>query len=744
MAPTPEALSLLLLCSLLGPGSSSEPGGCQNYYLQFERVFSVPGDVAMLNSTLLSPSVFNLSAEPYNITWYRLNSDQPISNQSGRVLVLAETLWFLNVSLGDAGDYVTVVRTPGMCYRQQTKLVVDTPLSLCGRPRTAGQRLTKGVTDRLSCPLKDYIHKLTSYGLPFSITWYKGCERVAHQDQGRFHYWDTYLKVEEVQSEDQALYTCTLTFSLGGVNGGVSETIEAEVQGDYCLLPQVREPANDVVKAELGSNLTKRCLVFVPCEGRPLLDMDMYWLVQDNFIMNDPSERVYSTQQRIVQKQDRGVWMELWLIISELKEVDFKLNYTCRVWSGRGSPYCYFTLLHTDPDLLLPVGVALGSCLLLFLLCVSVYHVFKVDLVLWSRGTFPGFHRRTASDGKLYDAYVAFPQSDAAGWSDEVERFALHTLPQVLEEACGFSLFIPGRDCRPGEAVIDMVEENLQASRRILLLYTASTFSKKHCSNNNTLQSRPMTHHTETSHQLYISKEHLNTSKEHLNTSKDHLNTNKDHLDTNKEHLNTSKVHLNTNKDHLQQNMSREQLSTNNNIEGPLNTWGDQLSISLNLLNTSMNSLATGKDHLQLDSSRDHLSTNNNIEGPVNTRQDQLSISLNSLNHLNTSMCGHAQTHLECVAAMHRALMERSLKVILVELEELGPCDVEQLPESVRYLRQTQGAVCWWKTQRTAKTCWRTVCMRRTGNTWDTETPLSSCVSPNCRFWKEVRYRMPV
>uniref|UniRef100_A0A3B4BEG8 Uncharacterized protein n=1 Tax=Periophthalmus magnuspinnatus TaxID=409849 RepID=A0A3B4BEG8_9GOBI len=591
---------------------------CKNYNLQFERIFSVPGDVAMLNSTLLSPSVFNLSAEPFNVTWYGPDSNQPISNQSGRVLVMAETLWFLNVTLEDAGDYFTVVSTPGRCYRQQTKLVVQRPLSLCGRPNTAGQRLTKRVTDRLSCPLNDYIHKLTHYGLSYAITWYKGCERIV-DGQGRFHYWETYLKVEGVESDDQGLYTCTLTFNLGGVSGTVSETIDAEVTGDYCLHPQIHEPANDVLKAELGANLTKRCLVYVPCEGKPVLDVDMYWLIQNEFILDDPSERVYTTPQR--SSQDGNVWIERWLIISELKEDDFNQNYTCRAWSGRGSPYCYFTLLHTDPNLLLPVGLGLGSCLLLFLVCVYVYRVFKVDLVLWTRETFSGLY--STSDGKLYDAYVAYPQSCALCWSDEVERFALHTLPQVLEEGCGYSLFIPERDSLPGDAAVDSVEKNLQVSRRIILLYTASTFSKKYCSsnNNNRLLSRPMSDHTDTSNEGYTK-------------------------------------------------------------------LGSQC----------------GED-----------------------------------------ICGHVRTPLECVNAMHRALLERSLKVILVELEELGASDVEQLPESVRHLRQTQGAVCWWKTRtrRTTHAPWRAVCTRRTGDTRDIETPLSSCVSPNSRFWKEVRYRMP-
>lgn len=628
---------LLLVLPLFTLSTASLHDGCKNYRSQFERVYSVPGDMAMLSSPLLSPPAFNLSAVPYNVTWYRLNSSQPIGNQSGRVLVQEDILWFLNLTDADDGEYVIVVSTPQQCYRQQTILVVDQPpVSRCGRPRTAGQRMTRRVTDRVSCPLRDYINKLDSYGVSYSLTWYKGCELIA--DTGRFLYWGSYLKVEEVQREDQGLYTCTLHFTMGEVRGSVSETIDVEVKGEYCLIPQVREPANDIVKAPVGSNLTKRCQVFVPCEGM-LPTADVYWLDKKGFISDKLSERIYSTQERIVQKQEKGVWLERWLIISELKEEDYHQNYTCRTYSDRGIQQSYFTLQPTDPNLMLPIGLLLSSTFLLFILSISVYYVFKVDLVLWFRRAFPIFYANTGSDGKLYDAYVAYPQKCGVGWSEDLEMFALHTLPEVLEKGCGYKLFITGRDCLPGEAVVDSVEENLQASRRILLLYTASTFSKRYCSNNNSLLSPPSAVQTTKGHRIIC------------HTSED------DH--SREQHLDTTTT--------------------------------------------------TTEDHLQT--------------GPESCED----------------MCPHTRTQLEYVAAMHRALLERSLKVVLVELEELSPSQVEELPESVRHLRQTEGTVCWWRTQRRQRSRWWTVCRQKTE-----ETALTSCLSPDCRFWKEVRYRMPV
>ncbi|XP_007547383.1 interleukin-1 receptor type 1 isoform X1 [Poecilia formosa] len=623
MGPSSSLESFLLflwisgICGGLAQAQLMKKDNCTNYELVFERVFSVPGDAAMLYSTLLSPDVFNFTAVPFNITWFSAKTGQEMRNETGRILVLQETLWFLNTTLDDDGEYLAIVRTPSQCYMQTAKLVMDQPVAgECGRPR----KDSRNVGTNVVCRLSDYIHKLKTYGMDVSVSWYKGCVLIQdtgrHTIRGGIHYM--------VKVEGSGAYTCTLTFTLDGATRSVSETMNATVTEQHFLPPQIHEPENEIIKAAKGSNFTKRCLVFVPGAGKHFVDV--IWLDKNKVMFDsEPSDRIYTSALRSrTQDEPKGEWLELLLNFSELRQEDFYLNYTCRVFNYQGNSERYFTLLPTDPNIILPIGLVFGGVTVLFVISVIVYYIFRIDIVLCFRRAFPVLYTNKDLDGKLYDAYVAYPSPGAFGFSEEVEKFALQTLPEVLEQACGYKLFIAGRDCLPGQAIVDSVDENLQASRRVLLLYTASTFIKKR-------------HTSSTS-------------------------------------------------------------SNNNNIT---------------------------KISEEVDQIESRTSEGN---GSVGFGGDDKAFS-------------DARQHLECVASMNRALLEGSLKVILVELEEITPAQLALFPESVRHLRKKQGAVCWWKSLRTRQK-WRT--WREDEERRGKDSQVSPSLSPSSRFWKEIRYHMPV
>ncbi|XP_060944294.1 interleukin-1 receptor type 1-like [Limanda limanda] len=633
MRQTPTLRSLLFFFGLYGicSGLLQDADNCTNYRLQFENVFSVPGEMAMLNSTLVSPDVFDFNTIPYNITWLDSKTGEEIRNQTGRVLVRGESLWFLNVTLDDSGEYVTILRTPSRCYRQATKLVVHLRFpGECGRPYKCHQTLTKGITDKLSCPLKPYISKLDSYNVRFSLTWHRGCEPIQNEMDNYIYRPRSMLQINKVDAKNHHNYTCTLNFTLGGVTGSVSETINAWVREEHSMVhsmvPQVHEPTNGTISAQIGSNFSQLCSVFVPGVGLPFVDVFWCQLTKSEIIAStDPADRVYTTDQplRYQTGPNKGVWLEVLLTFSELRKEDFNIRFTCQAQSGRGHPQAYFTLVPPDPNILVPIGSLFGCVMVFFIISVIIYYMFKVDIVLCFRRVFPVLYTNKDMDGRLYDAYVACLQPYSIGFSEEVETFTLQTLPRVLEKACGYKLFIAGRDCVPGEAIVDSVEENIQASRRLLLLYTASTFS----------------------------------SKRHTS--------------------------------------STGSTSSNNNNLSKNNNSGDN-----------------GESKMG--------------EGGSGERSEEV--------------YPDSRQHLEVLLAMHKTLLEGSLKVVLVELEEITSAQLALFPESVKHLRKKQGAVCWWKEQR------RGTCMTRREDEEKDErdAQLSLSLSPSSRFWKEIRYYMPV
>ncbi|CDQ71553.1 unnamed protein product [Oncorhynchus mykiss] len=524
----------------------------------------------MLTSTLLDLNMSDNHSIPYNISWYYLRTGTELTRETGKTLVQGKTLWIFNITMEDAGDYECVVRQPSECYKKVALLIVNhTNPKECGRPEKAQHVLTNTATSFLNCPLSDQIREVDNY----SIQWYKGCEPIVEDDPlwHRFSYVShstmELLRVEVVTLEDHAFYTCTMTFNLEGLSGRVSETINGTVDVEYCLEPKVVEPANEIIKADLGSSFSKMCRVFVPSVGNKHC-ANLNWISRENSISKIVSERIFQESER----EEEGVWLERNLNFLTVEEEDFSIHYTCKVSSDRGSPSASFTLQPTDPNNLFPIGVLLTSLVLVFTVSVVIYHRFKIDIVLSLRRVFPLLYPNTDSDGKLYDAYVAYPRlfGDGGRACGEAEMFALHTLPQVLEGRCGYRLFILGRDSLPGEAVVDAVEESMLASRCLLLVYSGSTF----CSDSS----------------------------------------------------------------------------------GVLEAW----------------------------------------------------------------------QMFERQTAMHHALLEGSLKVVLVELEEVTPTQLALFPESVRHLRERQGAVCWWKREQASP-------------------PLSSpSLFLSSRFWKELRYYMPV
>lgn len=106
---------------------------------------------------------------------------------------------------------------------------------------------------------------------------------------------------------------------------------------------------------------------------------------------------------------------------------------------------------------------------------VFIYKIFKIDIVLWYRDSCYDFLPPKASDGKTYDAYILYPKTLGEGSPSDSDIFVFKILPEVLEKQCGYKLFIYGRDDDVGEDIIEVTNENIKKSRRLIIILVRET-----------------------------------------------------------------------------------------------------------------------------------------------------------------------------------------------------------------------------------------------------------------------------
>ncbi|XP_072300206.1 interleukin-1 receptor-like 1 [Eucyclogobius newberryi] len=134
--------------------------------------------------------------------------------------------------------------------------------------------------------------------------------------------------------------------------------------------------------------------------------------------------------------------------------------------------------VHLKPRPSVASLAAAGTCVfLLFVLMAVMVKCFAVDLVLLFRRLFP--FRLEDAGLKMFDAYVVYQLHSQDKLIEEaLARFVSQDLPHVLEDKCGYKLFIHGRDDLPGEDHVELVEERMRKSRRLMVILTPGSGSE--------------------------------------------------------------------------------------------------------------------------------------------------------------------------------------------------------------------------------------------------------------------------
>ncbi|CAM4430879.1 interleukin-1 receptor type 1-like [Lepidochelys kempii] len=401
----------------------------------------------------------------YNLTWYRNGSDTPITTEThSRIHQRDNLLWFIPATLEDSGLYECNERNSDSPDKEYIHLnIFKNNDGLCFNGETIyKQKVFTSIGGKITCPDLEYFNDENNTAP--EIQWYKECKPGLLQDN-RFlsRKGDIYLTINNVTMHDKGNYTCQTTYTYMGIQHNVSRTIYADVEeGPKKTPPEFIYPKNHSIEVELGSHVLMDCNI-----SSSISTLNPYWQVNgtDVNIFDD----TYKEQFYEKPSQGGGFIIGARFNISEVKSKDYSHKFFCHVLHPYGEAVAYVILKHPAPNIQGYLIGGLVSLVFVLVVAVFVYKLLKIDIVLWYRNSCHPFLSKEVSDGKIYDAYVLYPKNRVSCLSSP-DIFVLKILPEVLERQCGYNLFILGRDDLPGQAVVNVADEKINQSRRVIIV----------------------------------------------------------------------------------------------------------------------------------------------------------------------------------------------------------------------------------------------------------------------------------
>uniref|UniRef100_H0W8C9 Interleukin-1 receptor-like 1 n=1 Tax=Cavia porcellus TaxID=10141 RepID=H0W8C9_CAVPO len=400
--------------------------------------------------------------------WYYPKTNRSIPTQSSnRVFASEGRLKFLPAKVEDSGVYTCVIRSPSRNMTGYVNVTIYKRPTDCHVPDDV-KYATVTVSEknpRIYCP------NMYPYNWTAPFQWFKNCKAL----QGpRYTVHRSHLFIHNLGPDDEGDYTCRFTHNENGVHYNVTATMSLVVKDNpgKSMLPVITAPSqNETKEVEMGEAVNITC---VACYGTgPQSFMFLLWQVNRTNV-NDMGVARFQEEQEEIQSNDMTCLRAV-LKITEVKEEDLSLEYSCVALNLDGLRRRAVRLIKKKPidrGNIYYIAAGCSALLMLISIVVIVLKVFWIDLsLLWRDMARP---YKTRNDGKLYDAYVVYPR-DYTGGSEgpsSMEYFVHKMLPSVLENKCGYSLCIYGRDLLPGEDVATAVESSIRKSRRHLFVLT--------------------------------------------------------------------------------------------------------------------------------------------------------------------------------------------------------------------------------------------------------------------------------
>uniref|UniRef100_A0A3Q3XN18 TIR domain-containing protein n=1 Tax=Mola mola TaxID=94237 RepID=A0A3Q3XN18_MOLML len=267
---------------------------------------------------------------------------------------------------------------------------------------------------------------------------------------------DPFLWIHNSTKKDEAIYTCTCTWTHNHKEYKSSGSRRLKNKGS-CPLPNT------------GSEIKLRCEVFCGSNVQPHCHAS--WRVNGVLVNREgynQSSQMYGLNGKTTATKPNTISTAV-LTIEKVSASDFNTEFKC---IGQGF-YLRVnrTLTLKRRGTILPLVIR-GVCVLLFcVFAAALVKCFTIDLALLFRPCVSQINH--SEDKRTYDAYVVYQmQRIDKTTEDALGRFITKTLPSVLEDKCGYRLFIHGRDDIPGEDHLEQVEDRMQQSKRLMVILT--------------------------------------------------------------------------------------------------------------------------------------------------------------------------------------------------------------------------------------------------------------------------------
>ncbi|XP_054944958.1 interleukin-1 receptor-like 1 [Physeter macrocephalus] len=406
----------------------------------------------------------------YPVVWYYSKTNKRITTQRrSRVVASGERLKFLPAKVNDSGFYTCIIRSPTSNKTGYVNVTIYKKQPGCDIPDFLIYSTTSGSgrNSKIYCPTIDL------YNWTAPVEWFKNCEAL----QGsRYRAHKSFLLIDNANSKDIGDYTCKFMHYENGVNYTVTATRSFTVidKRSFSLLPVIiAPPQNETKEVEIGKPANLSCSA---CFGKGSQTMaDILWQVNRSNVENVGEARIQVSQEQNQSSPSELTCLNAVLRIAYVKEEDLSLKYDCLAVNFRGLVMHTIRLRRKNPMDQQSTYYMLAGFSILFLLInvlVILLKTFWIEIILlWRDIARP---HKTRNDGKTYDAYVIYPRNckNSPEGASSVEYFVHQILPDVLENKCGYDLYIYGRDLLPGEDVATTVETSIQKSRRHIFILT--------------------------------------------------------------------------------------------------------------------------------------------------------------------------------------------------------------------------------------------------------------------------------